>query len=318
MTEPNLRWPITLSIVAAVSTIAMKGAAYLITGSVGLFADALESFVNLIAALTAYFSLWYAARPADRNHAYGHEKIEFFSSGLEGVLVCVAGLGTVWYAAEHLFTPNDLASLDLGVGIAIVASVINLIVARVLLTVGRRHGSIVLEADGHHLMTDVYTSIAVVVGLGLVALTSIRELDAVVALLVGGHICGTGFMLVRRSFDGLMDHALPADEQVRLREAIRAALPPGAEFHLLRTRQAGRRKFADFHLLVDGALTVRDAHVVAHEVEAKLREAFAGLEVTIHVEPIDEPSSWEAVELARLGENVTPAPRPDTKPPIDD
>lgn len=318
MTEPNLRWPIVLSIAAAITTIGMKGAAYLITGSVGLFADALESIVNLIAALTAYFSLWYAARPADPNHAYGHEKIEFFSSGLEGALVCVAGLGTVWYAAEHLIAPTDLVSLDLGVGIAIVASVINLIVARVLLTVGRRHGSIVLEADGHHLMTDVYTSIAVVVGLGLVALTSIRELDAVVALLVGGHIFGTGFMLVRRSFDGLMDHALPADEQARLREAIRAALPPGTEFHLLRTRHAGRRKFADFHLLVDGALTVRDAHVVAHEVEAKLREAFTGLEVTIHVEPIDEPSSWEAVELARLGENATPAPRPDTKPPIDD
>ena len=318
MTEPNLRWPITLSIGAAITTIAMKGAAYLITGSVGLFADALESFVNLIAALVAYFSLWYAARPADPNHTYGHEKIEFFSSGLEGVLVCLVGLGTIWYAAEHLFAPGELASLDLGVGIAIVASIINLIVARVLLTVGRQHGSIVLEADGQHLMTDVFTSIAVVIGLGLVALTHIRELDAVMALLVGLHIVATGFRLVRRSFDGLMDHALPLSEQTKLREAIRAALPPGAEFHHLRTRQAGRRKFADFHLLVDGALTVRDAHVVAHEVEAKLRESFVGLEVTIHVEPIDEPSSWEAVELARLGEDVTPAPCPDALPPIDD
>lgn len=318
MTEPNLRWPILLSIVAAVATIALKGIAYSITGSVGLFADALESLVNLVAALTAYFSLWYASRPADPNHTYGHEKIEFFSSGLEGVLVCVAGVGTVWYAIEHLFAPSDLASLDLGVGIAVAASLINLIVARILLNVGRRHGSIVLEADGHHLMTDVFTSIAVVIGLGLVALTKVRELDAVMALVVGLHIVATGFRLVRRSFDGLMDHALPIAEQTALRDAIRRALPSGAEFHHLRTRLAGRRKFADFHLLVDGSMTVRDAHLIAHEVEAKLRETLTGLEVTIHVEPIDEPSSWEAVELARLGEDVTPAPRPDTPPPIDD
>jgi cation diffusion facilitator family transporter len=318
MAEPNLRWPVLLSIAAAVTTIGLKGAAYLVTGSVGLFADAVESLVNLAAALIAFFSLWYAARPADPNHTYGHEKIEYFSSGLEGALVCVAGLGTVWYAAEHLIRPTDLTSLDLGVGIALAASAVNLVVARVLLTVGRRHGSIVLETDGHHLMTDVYTSIAVVAGLALVAVTRVRELDAAVALLVGLHIVGTGFMLVRRSFDGLMDHALPPAEQAQLREAIRTALPPGAEFHHLRTRQAGRRKFADFHLLVDGSLSVRDAHVAAHAVEARLREAFAGLEVTIHVEPIDEPSSWEAVELARLGEDATPAPRANARPPIDD
>jgi cation diffusion facilitator family transporter len=306
MTQPNLRGPIALSVVAAVLTIGMKAAAYLLTGSVGLFADALESGVNLLAAATAYFSLWYAARPADPNHTYGHEKIEFFSSGLEGVLVCVAGLGTAAYAVQHLVGPHELARLDLGVGITLAASAINFAVARVLLRVGRRHGSLVLEADGHHLMTDVITSLAVVAGLVLVRLSGVRELDAVVAFLVGLHIVGTGFMLVRRSFDGLMDHALPAAEQAGLREAIRAALPGGAEFHHLRTRQAGRRKFADFHLLVDGGMAVRDAHVVAHQVEERLHAAFPGLEVTIHVEPVDEPASWEADQLARLGEHPEP------------
>jgi cation diffusion facilitator family transporter len=306
MTQPNLRGPIALSIIAAVLTIGMKAVAYLVTGSVGLFADALESGVNLLAALTAYFSLWYAARPADPNHTYGHEKIEFFSSGLEGVLVCLAGLGTAAYAVRHLFEPPDLTRLDLGLGLTLVASVINFAVARVLLRTGRRHGSLVLEADGHHLMTDVITSMAVVAGLILVWTTGVRELDAVVALLVGLHIAGTGFMLVRRSFDGLMDHALPTGEQATLREAIRSALPAGAEFHHLRTRQAGRRKFADFHMLVEGGMSVRDAHDLADRVEARLEEAMPGLEVTIHVEPVDEPASWESDRLARLGESPEP------------
>jgi cation diffusion facilitator family transporter len=306
MTPPNLRGPIALSVAAAVLTIGMKSAAYLVSGSVGLFADALESGVNLLAALTAYFSLWYAARPADPNHTYGHEKIEFFSSGLEGVLVCVAGLGTAGYAVRHLFEPHDLSRLDLGLGLTLAASAINFAVARVLLRVGRRHGSLVLEADGHHLMTDVITSLAVVAGLVLVWLTGVRELDSVVALLVGLHIAGTGFMLVRRSFDGLMDHALPEAEQATLREAIRSALPAGAEFHYLRTRQAGRRKFADFHLLVDGGMSVRAAHAVAHQVEERLAAALPGLEVTTHIEPVDEPESWEADELARLGEQSEP------------
>jgi cation diffusion facilitator family transporter len=307
MPEPNLRGPILLSVAAAVVTIGMKAAAYLITGSVGLFSDALESGVNLLAALTAYLSLWYSARPADPNHAFGHEKIEFFSSGLEGVLVGVAGVGTAWYAADRLIHPAPLEALGLGGALALAASAINFAVARVLLVVGRRHGSMVLEADGHHLMTDVWTSVAVVGGLGLVWLTGVKELDALLALAVGLHIVWVGVGLVRRSFDGLMDHALPAAEVAGLRAAITAALPPGTTFHLLRTRQAGRRKFADFHLLVNGGLTVRAAHALAHQVEAELRATAPDLVVSTHVEPIDEQASWEAAELARLGEPAAPA-----------
>ena len=306
MNGSDLRGPVALSIAAAVLTIGMKTGAYLLTGSIGLFADALESGINLLAAVTAYFSLWYAARPADPSHTYGHEKIEFFYSGLEGVLVGLAGLGTVWYAVNHIIHPPELTALDLGLGITLAASAVNFAVARVLLRVGRRSGSVVLEADGQHLMADVLTSLGVVAGLVLVLATGWRVVDALVASAVGLHITVVGVMLVKRSFDGLMDHALPREDQDRLRTAIRSALPVGTAFHHLRTRLAGRRKFADFHLLVPGEVPVRDAHVIAHEVEERVRAAVPDLELTIHVEPIEDRASWEPDQLARLGEPVDP------------
>ena len=299
-------WPIVLSIVAAVVTIGMKSTAYALTGSVGLFSDALESGVNLLAAVTAYFSLLYAARPADPNHTYGHEKIEFFSSGLEGVLVLVAGIGVAVFGARRLVHPQPLDGLEVGIVISLGASAVNYVVARVLLHHGRKHRSIVLEADGQHLMTDVWTSFGVLVGLGLVMLTGVQQLDPVLAVLVGLNIVWTGFGLIRRSFNGLMDHALPAAEQEQIRAVIRASLPAGAEFHALRTRQAGARRFIEFHLLVDGDLSVRVAHAVAHRVEAALTAAMPGMEVVIHVEPVDECESWEPEYLERLGEPGTP------------
>ena len=302
----SLRGPILLSAAAAVVNIVLKTAAYLLTGSVGLFSDALESGVNLLAAGTAYVALIYSARPADPTHAFGHEKIEFFSAGLEGVLVTLAGLGTGWYAVQKLLRPTPLDALGLGVGLAAAAAVVNLLVGRYVLRVGRAHGSLLLEADGHHLMTDVWTTAAVVAGLGLVQLTGVTALDALCGLGVSVHIVVVGCLLVRRSFDGLMDHALPPAERERLRAAIAAALPAGATFHLLRTRQAGRRKFADFHLLVDGGLTVRAAHALAHELELRLNAAIPDLEISLHIEPIDDAASWESTALARLGEPATP------------
>lgn len=303
---PHLRWPILLSILAAVLTIGMKGTAYALTGSVGLFSDALESVVNLLAAVTAYVSLWYAARPADPTHTYGHEKIEYFSSGLEGVLVLVAGLGTAGYAVRRLAQPEPLESLWLGTAISLAASGVNLVVARILLHSGRKHRSIVLEADGHHLMADVFTSLGVVLGIGLVLLTDWQPFDSLVAILVGLKIVTTGGKLIRRSFDGLMDHALPPAEQEQIRGVIQANLPAGATFHGLRTRQAGARRFAEFHLLVDGDLSVREAHHLAHRVEDALTAALPGLEVVIHVEPVDERASWEPEYLRQLGEAEGP------------
>jgi cation diffusion facilitator family transporter len=301
----HLRWPIALSIVAAIVTIGMKATAYAVTGSVGLLSDALESLVNLLAAVTAYAALWYAARPADPSHAFGHEKIEFFSSGLEGVLIMLAGAGTVGYAVRRLLVPEPLHDLELGTLIGLAAAGVNLVAARVLLHYGRKHRSIVLEADGQHLMADVWTSVGVLLGLGLVILTGFEWLDPVLAVAVGLNIVWTGGGLVVRSFNGLMDHALPAAEQDEIRAVIRANLPAGAAFHMLRTRRAGQRRFAEFHLLVDGDLTVRAAHAVAHAVEAALLAALPGLEVMIHVEPVDEEESWEGAELERLGEPTT-------------
>jgi cation diffusion facilitator family transporter len=303
----RLRWPIALSVVAALVTIGLKGTAYALTGSVGLLTDALESFVNLLAALTAYFALWYASHPADSTHTYGHEKIEFFSSGLEGVLIVLAGLGAAGYGLRRLIVPEPLAQLEVGSALAFAASLINLIVARILLHYGRVHKSIVMEADGQHLMADVWTSLGVLVGLGLVYLTGYTVFDSLLAIGMGGHIGWIGCGLIRRSFDGLMDHAIPAHEYERLREVIQANLPAGATFHLLRTRLSGARRFVEFHLLVDGDLSVREGHHLAERLTEAVTRTLPEVAVTIHVEPVDEQESWEPEYLRRLGEDPGPS-----------
>jgi cation diffusion facilitator family transporter len=309
MFPSHLRGPIVLSILAAIFTIGLKTTAYLLTGSVGLFSDALESGVNLLAAGTAYFSLWYAAHPVDATHTYGHEKIEYFSSGMEGLLILIAGLGTTWFAITRMLAPQPLESLGLGTAITLVATLINLVVAIVLMRAARKHASIVLEADGHHLMTDVLTSFGVVAGMGLVLATDVTLFDPLIAAIIGLNILWTGFTLVRKSFNGLMDHALPTAEQDALRAAIRELLPRGADFHALRTRQAGSRQFADFHLLVPGRKSVREAHTISHRIMDGLKTKLPRLEVTIHIEPIDDAASWEPEVLEPLGEPIHPEPK---------
>jgi len=293
MSPRGLRALILLSVLAAVLTIGLKTLAYWLTGSVGLMSDALESLINLIAALTAYFSLHYSHRPVDATHTYGHEKIEFFSSGLEGVLIVLAGGGTAAIAIQRIVHPTPLSALGLGAAIALSASVINLAVGILLVRVGRREQAIVLEADGKHLLADVWTSVAVIAGLTVVWITGVEILDPFIAIIVGMNIILTGVRLIRRSFDGLMDHALPGPTQELIRRTIQESSPPGTAFHALRTRQAGARKFADFHLLVPGALSVRAAHDLGMKVEKALHEAVPGLEVTTHVEPIEDRASWE-------------------------
>jgi cation diffusion facilitator family transporter len=306
MSDPRLKRLLLLSMAAAVATLLLKGASYYLTGSVGLLSDALESLVNLLAAVTAYFSLWFAALPVDRTHTYGHEKIEYFSSGLEGVLILVAAAGIGWYAIHRLIAPEWLQALDVGVLLTAVAAVINLVVARVLVRVGRGQRSIVLEADGQHLMADFWTSSGVVAGLGLVWLADqlwqlqIKWLDPVIALLVAGNISWTGFRLVRRSFHGLMDHALPEEEQVVVRAAIEGQLGIDMDYHALRTRQAGSRRFADCHLLVPGSYSVRQAHDIANRIEQAVRQALPDMEVTVHIEPIEEQAAYEDSALVQL------------------
>lgn len=289
------RWliPLLCSILAALVTLGLKFSAYFLTGSVGLLSDAAESIINLLASVTALLSLIYAQRPIDSSHTYGHEKIEFISSGFEGGLIVIAGFVIAGFAVQRLFVPVPLQTLEIGLAISLGASLINGVVARILLRVGRELRSIALEADGQHLMTDVWTSLAVIAGLGLVWWTGITLLDPVIAIFVALNILWTGVDLVRRSFDGLMDHALSMAEQDSVRAAIQAHLLPGMDFHALRTRQAGPRRFADFHLLVPGAWSVQHAHDVTERIEEAVRSALAGIEVTVHIEPIEERAAWE-------------------------
>lgn len=300
MSNHHLRLPIVFSILAALLTLALKTAAYWFTGSVGLLSDAAESGVNLVAAVTALLSLWYAARPVDPSHTYGHEKIEYFSSGLEGILIVVAAIGIAWYAIHRIIQPQKLEELGIGTAVALIASIINLIVAQWLLRVGRKHQSIVLEADGQHLMTDVWTSVALVAGLTMVRLTGLEILDPLFAIAMAINILATGFRLVRRSFDGLMDHALPEPEQEQVRKAIQSVLRPGAAYHALRTRQAGAHRFVDFHLLVPGRTSVREAHKLAVEIEQAVGKLWDRVEVVIHIEPIEEPASYEDSEVLAI------------------
>jgi cation diffusion facilitator family transporter len=300
MPNSHPRYPIVLSIAAALITLALKSAAYGFTGSVGLFSDAVESLVNLVAAVTALFCQWFASRPVDPSHTYGHEKIEYFSSGLEGVLILVAAVGIGYYAVVRLLHPQPLEGLGWGAALTLAGTVVNYAVARLLLRVGRQVQSIVLEADGQHLMTDVLTSLGVVAGLVLTFVTDWEILDPLIALIVAAYIVRTAVDLLRRSFNGLMDHALPETEQASVRAAIDNTLPTGVTFHAFRTRQAGARRFADFHLLVPGAWSVKKAHDLTGRVEDSVKKALSGIEVTVHIEPIEEPAAWQDSELLPL------------------
>jgi cation diffusion facilitator family transporter len=278
----------------------MKGTAYWLTDSVSLFSDAMESLVNLTAALTALFCLWYSAQPVDRSHTYGHEKIEFFSSGLEGILILAAAGGIAYYAVDRIRNPQALDQLEIGTAISLVASLINFAVAILLIRTGRRTNSIILEADGQHLMTDVWTSFGMVIGLILVYFTGWFILDPILALMIAANIVRTAWDLIARSFNGLMDHALPETEQHAVRQAIDALIKPGLHYHALRTREAGARKFVDFHLLVPGKWSVKDAHEFTERVEDAVRQALPGAEVTVHIEPIEAKSAWHDSELLEV------------------
>jgi cation diffusion facilitator family transporter len=291
-TTPSLtRWA-WLSVLAAILTVSLKFAAYYVTGSAGLLSDAVESTVNLVAAFTALFALWYSTRPVDRSHNYGHEKIEFFAAAVEGGLILVAAAAIFWYAGDRLLNPREIESIGFGLAISLVAALVNLLVARVLLRVASQHRSIVLEADGQHLMTDVWTSVGVIAGLLLVRVSGVQWLDPIIAILIALNILRTGGRLLRTSFDGLMDRAIPDREVAAVRTAIEMELEPGVTYHALRTRRAGTRNFVDLHLLVPGSARISDAHDLANRIEAAVERTIPGSETSIHLEPLEEPSSW--------------------------
>jgi cation diffusion facilitator family transporter len=299
MLPPSLKRYAWLSIAAALATILLKGAAWWVTGSVGLLSDALESFVNLAGALMALAMLSLAATPADANHAHGHGKAEYFSSAFEGFLILVAALGIGYAATERLLHPQPLEAVGVGLGVSAVASIINLLTARTLMAVGRAHHSITLEADAHHLLTDVWTSAGVIVGVGLAWFTGWLWLDPVIAILVAANIVWTGWQLLHRSAAGLMDVSLPPEQITAIEAALAKYRDQGLDYHALRTRQAGARAFVSLHVLVPGAWTVQTGHDWAERVEADIRAAVPNSHVITHLEPLEDPRALNDLALDR-------------------
>jgi cation diffusion facilitator family transporter len=304
---PNLARFAWLSVVAAVVTIGLKPAAWRLTGSVGLLSDAAESLVNLVAAVTTLAMLNVAARPPDEEHPYGHAKAEYFASGVEGGLILVAAAAIAWTAVTRLLHPRPIEQAGIGLVISTGASLVNLGVARILFGIARRHRSIALEADAHHLMTDVWTSAGVLCGIGVVALTGWEWLDPVVALGVAVNIVWSGVRLVNRSAHGLLDTALPAGTQEALRAVLSRFEGPEVRFHAVRTRQAGARNFVSLHLLVPGGWTVGAGHRLAEEVEREIRAVVPQATVFTHLESLDDPASFQDQLLDR-GDGEVPAP----------
>ena len=289
-----------LSVGAAFATIALKTLAWWLTGSVGLLSDALESIVNLAAALLAVTMLRVAASPPNENHPYGFSKAEYFAAGIEGALIVLAAAGILASAIPRLLEPEPLESPGLGLTLSVAASGINLAVGVLLIRVGRRYHSIALEADGHHLITDVWTSAGVIIGVGLVFLTGWLRLDPLVALGVAAHIVWTGLRLMRRSWRGLLDAAIPTEDTGEVTKLFAEySKRYGVSFHALRTRQAGKRRFISFHFLVPDAWSVAQAHRLSEEIEERIRSLVPHASIFTHIEPISDPSSYEDQGLDR-------------------
>ncbi|MBE9174627.1 cation transporter [Synechocystis salina LEGE 06155] len=291
-----------LSIGAALATMGLKLGAYAITGSVGLLSDALESTVNLASAIVAFWALSLAATPADPEHPFGHGKAEYFSSGLEGAFILVAAFGIGYSAVERLLSPEPLEQSILGIGLAIAATGINGVVAWMLMRAGKRLNSITLRADAYHLLTDVWTSVGVVLAVALIFLTGWQWLDPLIALGVGVNVLWTGTHLLRETISSLMDQSLPP---AQLQEITSCFLPyedRGVRFHLLQTRQAGSQSFISFHVLVPGDWTVQRGHDLCESIETAIAQLIPGSRVTTHLEPLEDPKSW------RHGDDFSPSP----------
>lgn len=288
-----------LSVAAALATMTLKGVAAWLTGSVGLLSDALESFVNLGAALLALWMLRVAAVPPDEKHPFGYSKAEYFSAVAEGGLIIVAALVIIAAALPRLIEPRPIEAFGTGVVISLAATAINLGVALVLLQAGRRHHSVALEADAQHLLTDVWTSIGIVAGVGAIALTGWLILDPLIAIAVAGYIVWMGVDVMRRSVSGLMDRSLPDSELSSIRAILEPYRAKGMDYHALRTRRAGRRRLVELHLLVPGEISVREGHRIADEIEERIRAALPGTAVLTHLEPIGDPASYKDQELFR-------------------
>lgn len=282
-----------LSIAAAVATIGLKLAAWLFTGSVGLLSDALESLVNLAGGIVALAILEVASRPADEDHAFGHGKAEYFSSGIEGTLILIAAVTIISAAGRRLLHPRPLEQLGVGLAVSLLASLVNLAAARVILGAGKRYDSITLRANAHHLLTDVWTSAGVLAGVGLAAISGWQRLDPLVAMAVAANIIRTGVHIVRASVQGLMDSSLPAGERLAIERLLEPHKADGVQFHALLTRRAGAERFISLHVLVPGRWTVHRGHRLVEHVESDIRGILGNATIFTHLESREDPASWD-------------------------
>lgn len=290
---------IGLSIAAAVLTIGLKLTAWLLTGSVGMLSDAAESVVNLVAALVALIVVQWSTRPPDEEHSYGHEKADYISAGVEGALILLAAATIGWAAIDRLIHPEAIESVGIGIAVSAGASLVNLAVGRTLIGAGRELDSIVLESDGRHLITDVWTTVGVLTAVALVAITGWEPLDPLIALVVAGNIVVTGTRLMRRSADGLLDRALSGTELATVDDVLRTFACDDVQFHALRSRRAGSRAFVSLHVLVPGDWSVQQGHDLVERVEGSLREALGNATVFTHLEPLEDPASFADTGLDR-------------------
>lgn len=299
MNAPSIKRFAWLSIFTAIATILLKAAAWRITGSIGLLSDALESVVNLAGAMMALAMISLAEQPADDRHAYGHGKAEYFSAGFEGLLIIIAALAIAFTSVERLLDPHPLDKVGIGLIVSVVASLLNLATALILLSASRKYRSLTLEADAHHLMTDVWTSVGVIGGVGAVALTGWLWLDPIIALLLAANIMWTGTKLITRAAHGLMDISLPEEEHAKVVAVLEAYRQQGIDYHALRTRESGARRFVEVHVLVPGRWTIQRGHEYVERLEADIRAALPQSTVLTHLEPIEDPASLEDIELDR-------------------
>ena len=286
-----------LSIAAALVTMGLKAGAYLLTGSVGLLSDAVESVVNLAGGIMVLSMLSIAARPADDNHAYGHSKAEYFSSGFEGSLILIAAGSIIYAAVKRLIDPQPLEQLGIGLVVLFMASMVNLGVSMILKRAGKKHNAISLTANSHHLMTDVWTSGGVLLGVGLVALTNWQPLDSIVAILAALNILWSGYSIVRDSAYGLMDTALLPEDLDLIDEVLDQYKCQGVEFHAVRTRQSGSSKFINMHVLVPNEWTVEHGHALLNQIETELKDRLPNSNIFTHLEPLHDPSSYTDIEV---------------------
>ncbi len=286
-----------LSISAALLTIALKVSAFVVTGSVGLLSDAIESSVNLVAAFVALAVLSIAAQPPDEEHEYGHSKAEYFAGGVEGALIMVAAIVIAVSAISRFANPQELEQLDIGLVVSVIAALLNLFVARTLLRAGKQYRSVALEANARHLLTDVWTTVGVLLGIVAVAVTGWLRLDAIIAMAVAVQIVISGLKLIREAIAGLMDTALPKDEVNQIRDILSRYAVNGVQYHALRTRQAGAQRFMSVHIQVPGAWSVQMGHSLLEDIERDVRDELTPISVFTHIEPLEDPRSWEDVSI---------------------